>query len=228
MCMHEAWRCTHKIVNFNCNGWGRAISLLMMRQYRMGMDTRYFWMGILLFSLICDFDILCGQSSAYFNNHLAIETARSKINNSSLEGNFTNNNFDARNPQLTMVSFGHGDAEKAPDITSITVAPNPSTKGDKVILNVMVADKNSTGLIYLWSEIGNLVVSLNGADTPRPSFMAPHVRGDKNVTFCVTVTNEIGRTSYGNITATIKASNEAAKINSIVLHETIANSTILQ
>lgn len=193
----------------------------------MGMGTRYFWIGILLFSLICDFDILCGQSSAYFNSHLAIETASSNINNSSLEGNFTNNNIDAWKPQLTMVSSGHRDAEKTPVITSITVTPNPSTKGDKVILDVMVADKNPSGLTYLWSEIGNIVVSLNSADTPRPSFIAPHVRGDTNVTFCVTVTNEIGRTSYDNITATIKASNEAAKINSIVLHETIANSTIL-
>ena len=104
---------------------------------------------------------------------------------------------------------------------------NPSTKGDKVILNIAVAYKNLSELMYSWSEMGNLVVSLNGADTPTPSFIAPHVRTDTNVTFCVTVTNELGRTSSGNITATINASNEAAKIISIAIHGMHPNSTTL-
>ena len=183
------------------------------------MVTRCVWLGILLFSLICDFDILRGEASTYFN--------RSIIETGSSNSNFTNNNFDARNPQPTMVSSVHRYTEKAPDIISITVTPNPSTKGDKVNFNIRVADKNSSGLTYFWSEIGNLVVSLNGADTPSPSFIAPHVKADTNVTFCVTVTNEIGRTSYDNITATIKASNKAAQTNSIVLHETTVKNTIL-
>lgn len=134
-----------------------------------------------------------------------------KMHYSSLGGNYTNNNFDTGKAQLTRVSFGHGDAGKEPAITSITAAPNPSTKGDKVILNIMVADENSSSLTYLWSEFGNSVVSLNGADTTSPSFIAPHVKEDTNVTFCLTVTNEMGRTSYGNITATIQASNKAPR-----------------
>ncbi len=193
----------------------------------MGEDTRYLCMGILLLSLICNFDILCGDTSAYFNYHSAIEGGNLKINDSSWGRNVTNNNFDAANPQLTRGFIGYNDADKAPDITSITVTPNPSTKGDKVNFNIRVADKNSSGLTYFWSELGNLVVSLNGADTPSPSFIAPHVKADTNVTFCVTVTNELGRTSYDNITATIKASNKAAKTNSIVLHEMTVNSTVL-
>ncbi len=184
-------------------------------------------MGILLGTLICDFDILSENASAYFNNHSAIESASLKMHYSSLGGNYTNNNFDTGKAQLSRVSFGHGDAGKGPAITSITAAPNPSTKGDKVILNIMVADENSSSLTYLWSEFGNLVVSLNGADTTSPSFIAPHVKEDTNVTFCVTVTNEMGRTSYGNITATIQASNKAQRINSIVFHDTIVNSIIL-
>jgi len=124
--------------------------------------------------------------------------------------------FDTRKSLLTKATFSNSNPEEEiPVIDSITVSPNPSTKGDKVILNIAVAYKNSSGLKYSWSEEGEIVVSLNGADTASPSFIAPHVRGETNVTFCVTVTNEIGRTSYGNITAKIQPSNTAAKITSI-------------
>ena len=123
-------------------------------------------------------------------------------------------NFDTRKSFLTKVTFSNPEGE-TPIIESITASPNPSTRGDKVILNIAVASKNSSGLKYSWAEVADLVVSLNGADTPSPSFIAPHVSGETNVTFCVTVTNEIGRTSSGNITAIIKPSNTAAKITSI-------------
>ena len=117
---------------------------------------------------------------------------------------------------MTKATFSNSNPEGGiPIIESITASPNPSTKGDKVILNIAVAYKNSSGLKYSWSEVGHLVVSLNGADTASPSFIAPHVRGETNVTFCVTVTNEIGRTSSGNITAKIQPSNSAPKITSI-------------
>ena len=114
---------------------------------------------------------------------------------------------------MTKATFSNSNPEGGiPIIESITASPNPSTKGDKVILNIAVAYKNSSGLKYSWSEVGHLVVSLNGADTASPSFIAPHVRGETNVTFCVTVTNESGRTSSGNVTAIIKLSNAVAKI----------------
>jgi len=135
---------------------------------------------------------------------------------SSGNSNSISDNFDTRKSLLTKATFSNSNPEGGiPIIESITASPNPSTKGDKVILNVAVAYKNSSGLKYSWSEVGHLVVSLNGADTPSPSFIAPHVRGETSVTFCVTVTNEIGRTSYGNITAIIKPSNTEAKITSI-------------
>ena len=135
---------------------------------------------------------------------------------SSGNSNSISDNFDTRKSFLTKAILSHSNPEgEIPIIESITASPNPSTKGDKVILNIAVANKNSSGLKYSWSEVGNLVVSLNGADTPSPSFIAPHVRGETNVTFCVTVTNEIGRTSSGNITAKIQPSNTAAKITSI-------------
>ena len=135
---------------------------------------------------------------------------------SSGNSNSISDNFDTRKSLLTKATFSDSNPEGGiPIIESITASPNPSTKGDKVILNIAVAYKNSSGLKYSWSEVGHLVVSLNGADTPSPSFIAPHVRGETNVTFCVTVTNEIGRTSYGNITAKIQPSNSAPKITSI-------------
>jgi len=144
-----------------------------------------------------------------------------------LGSNFTNI-IDARSSLLTKISCSDSNAEEGPVITAITATPNPSTKGDKVILNIIVAYKNLSWLKYSWSEIGNLVVSLNGADTPTPSFLSPHVNGDTNVTFCVTVTNEVGQTSSGNITAIIKASNGAAKITSIAIHTMHSNATALQ
>lgn len=135
---------------------------------------------------------------------------------STLNSNSISDNFDTRKSLLTKATFSNSNPEvELPVIESITVNPNPSTKGDKVILHIAVAYKNSSNLNYSWSEVGHLVVSLNGADTSSPSFIAPQVRGETNVTFCVTVTNEIGRTSYGNITAIIKPSNTGAKITSI-------------
>lgn len=184
-------------------------------------------MGIVLCSLFSDFDILTGHVSAYLNNYASLKTPESKLYDSYGGSDFTNN-FDARTSLLTKIPCSDSNAEEEPVITSITVTPNPSTKGDKVILNIIVAYKNLSGLKYSWSEIGNLVVSLNCADTPSPSFIAPHVRGDTNVTFCVTVTNEIGRTSSGNITAIIKASNGEAKITSIAIHTIHSNATTLR
>ena len=173
-------------------------------------------MGILLGSLFSNFDILSWYVSAYINDyHDRIKTLNSKMYSSG-HSNSISDNFDTRKSLLTKAIFSNSNPEgEIPVIESITVSPNPSTKGDKVILNIAVAYKNSSGLKYSWSEVGHLVVSLNGADTASPSFIAPHVRGETNVTFCVTVTNEIGRTSYGNITAIIKPSNTEAKITSI-------------
>lgn len=184
-------------------------------------------MGIVLYSLFSHFDILTGHVSAYLNNYARLKTADSKVYDSNLGSNFTNI-IDARTSLLTKISCSDNNAEEGPVITAITATPNPSTKGDKVILNIIVAYKNLSELKYSWSEIGNLVVSLNGADTPSPSFIAPHVRGDTNVTFCVTVTNELGRTSSGNITAIIKASNGAAKITSIAIHTMHSSASTLR
>jgi hypothetical protein len=182
------------------------------------LGTKYLWIGIVLGSLFSNFDILSGHVSAYDNDsHDRIKTLNSKMFDSSGNSNSISDNFDTRKSLLTKASFSNNNPEEEiPVIESITVSPNPSTKGDKVILNIAVAYKNSSGLKYSWSEVGNLVVSLNGADTPSPSFIAPHVRGETNVTLCVTVTNETGRTSSENITAIIKPSNTAAKITSIV------------
>jgi hypothetical protein len=175
------------------------------------------WVGILLGSLFSNFDILSWHVSAYNNDyHDRIKTLNSKMYDSSGHSNYISDNFDTRKSLLTKATFSNSNSEgELPVIESITVSPNPSTKGDKVILNIAVAYKNSSGLKYSWSEVGHLVVSLNGTDTASPTFIAPHVRGETNVTFCVTVTNEIGRTSYGNITAIIKPSNTEAKITSI-------------
>jgi hypothetical protein len=173
------------------------------------------WIGIVLGSLFSSFDILSWHVSAYNNDyHDLSKTVNSKMYDSSGHSNSISDNLDTRKSPLTNAILSNPEVE-IPVVESITVSPNPSTKGDKVILNIAVSYKNSSGLKYSWSEVGDLVVSLNGADTPSPSFIAPHVRGETNVTFCVTVTNETGRTSSGNITAIIKPSNTAAKITSI-------------
>ena len=179
--------------------------------------TKYLWGGVLLGSLFSNFGILSGHVSAYNNDyHDQIKTLNSKMYNSSGNSNSIIDNLDTRKSLLTKAAFSNRNPEEEiPVIKSITVSPNPSIQGDKVILNIAVAYKNSSALKYSWSEVGSLVVSLNGADTPSPSFIAPHVRGETNVTFCVTVTNESGRTSSGNVTAIIKLSNAVAKIISI-------------
>lgn len=173
--------------------------------------------GMVVCSLIWDCGILTEHVSAYINKNVSLISPDSKSCGSCVDSNSTNI-LDERTSLLTKISLGNNNAKEEPAITSITVTPNPSTKGDKVILKIIVDYKNASSLKYSWTEIGNLVVSLNGADTSSPSFLAPHLTADTNVTFGVTVTNEIGRTGSGNITAIIKASNEAVKITSISIN----------
>jgi hypothetical protein len=103
-----------------------------------------------------------------------------------------------------------------PTITAIGANPNPSSHGDKVDLYVQVSSKDNGNFTYSWSEYGPLVVSLSGADTASPSFVAPHLKRDTNVTFSVTVSDENGRASSMNITAIIKSSSgQLAIVNSV-------------
>jgi hypothetical protein len=61
--------------------------------------------------------------------------------------NSISDNFDTRKSLLTKATFSSSNPEgEIPIIESITASPNPSTKGDKVILNIAVAYKNSSGL----------------------------------------------------------------------------------
>ena len=179
--------------------------------------AKYLWIGVVLGSLFSDIGIITAHVSAYYNdNQDWSETLNPKMYISFRHSNSISDNSDTRKSLLNEEIRNYSNPEEEiPVIESISVSPNPSTKGDKVFLNISVAYKNLSGLKYSWSEVGNLVVSLNGADTRSPSFIAPHVRGITNVTFCVTVTNETGRTAYGNVTATIIPSNTGAKITSI-------------
>lgn len=86
----------------------------------------------------------------------------------------------------------------------LTATPNPSVHGDIVVLKVHVSNEEVSSFRYLWSEHGPLIVPLSGADTASPSFIAPRLMVDTNITFSVTVTNEIGRASSMNITASIR------------------------
>lgn len=97
-------------------------------------------------------------------------------------------------------------SNESPVITVIGVNPNPSSHGDIVNLYVQVSSKDQDNFTYSWSEYGPLVVSLSGADTPSPIFIAPQLKKDTNVTFSVTVSDENGRASTMNITTTIKSS----------------------
>jgi hypothetical protein len=123
-------------------------------------------------------------------------------------------------PTLLISQYDSAESEfvsnGTPVITALGVHPNPSTHGDIVTLNVLVMNSDQDNFNYLWSEIGPLIVSLSSADTPSPSFIAPHLEKDTNVTFSVTVSNEIGRASTMNITTLIKGSSgQLAKITSV-------------
>src|SRR6476619_1735705 len=175
--------------------------------------AKYLWIGVVLGSLFSDIGIMTAHVSAYYNDN---QDWSETLNPKMYICNSISDNSDTRKSLLNEEILNYSNPEEEiPVIESISVSPNTSTKGDKVFLNITVAYKNLSGLKYSWSEVGNLVVSLNGADTRSPSFIAPHVRGITNVTFCVTVTNETGRTASGNVTATIIPPNTGAKITSI-------------
>jgi hypothetical protein len=107
-------------------------------------------------------------------------------------------------------------SRQPPTITAIGANPNPSSHGDTVNLYVQVSSKDKGNFTYSWSEYGPLVVSLSGADTASPSFVAPHLERDTNVTFSVTVSDGNGRASSMNITAIIKSfSGRLAIVNSV-------------
>lgn len=107
-------------------------------------------------------------------------------------------------------------SSQPPTITAIGANPNPSSHGDTVNLYVQVSSKDKGNFTYSWSEYGPLVVSLSGADTASPSFIAPHLKRDTSVTFSVTVSDQNGRASSMNITAVIKSSSgQLAIVNSV-------------
>jgi hypothetical protein len=112
--------------------------------------------------------------------------------------------------------LSNNNLSQIPIITSLTVTPNPSVHGDIVVLKVHVSNEEVSSFRYLWSEHGPLIVPLSGADRASPSFIAPRLMVDTNITFSVTVTDEIGRASSMNITASIKNSTYEAPEISLV------------
>ncbi len=69
---------------------------------------------------------------------------------SSGNSNSISDNFDTRKSLLTKATFSNSNPEGGiPIIESITASPNPSTKGDKVILNIAVAIQKLVGLKVL-------------------------------------------------------------------------------
>jgi hypothetical protein len=112
--------------------------------------------------------------------------------------------------------LSNNNLSQIPIITSLTVTPNPSVHGDILVLKVHVSNEEVNSFRYLWSEHAPLIVPLSGADTASPSFIAPRLMVDTNITFSVTVTNENGRASSMNITASIKNSTYEAPEISLV------------
>jgi hypothetical protein len=65
--------------------------------------------------------------------------------------------------------------------------------------------RDSDGSIqsYLWTQISGNTVALNGANTKKATFIAPTITSSTNLTFKLTVTDDLGAKTSDEITITI-------------------------
>lgn len=77
-------------------------------------------------------------------------------------------------------------------------------KGSAVTLDGSAStDPDGTIAGYQWSQISGPVVTLNGANTVKPTFTAPQVTADTVLTFALTVVDNLGFTGSANVNVTV-------------------------
>jgi len=77
------------------------------------------------------------------------------------------------------------------------------------------SDPEGGTLDYSWSQIGTPAVALQGAATATPSFTAPEVAADTDLTFELTVTDQNGLTATDTVTATVRNLGGAGQNNRV-------------
>ncbi|MDQ3563215.1 MAG: PKD domain-containing protein [Pseudomonadota bacterium] len=65
-------------------------------------------------------------------------------------------------------------------------------------------DPDGSIIAYAWSQTGGPAVSLNGADTPTPHFIAPLSGNDEVLSFTLTVSDDIGASASDSVTITVQ------------------------
>ena len=138
-------------------------------------------------------------------------------NATALSTSFTAPDVSANTTVLFTLNVSDG-AAHATDAVMIAIAdtntppsadagyPRTVTEGDTVTLDGRRSNDPEDGnsLSYLWAQTSGPRVTLIGPSTATPTFTAPNVAGDTDITFTLTVTDSGSFTDTDNVTITVQ------------------------
>ena len=110
---------------------------------------------------------------------------------------------------MTVTVRADNDAPSANAGRDVTV-----DEGDSVTLDGRgSSDPESGTLTYAWTQGGSPTVTLSGAATARPTFSAPQLMANADLTFTLTVTDPAGLSASDTVVVTVRADDDAPSAN---------------
>gem|GEM_PF-3578102 len=123
------------------------------------------------------------------------------------------------------------------DTVTITVnadddAPSVNAGADQVVeegavvsLGASATDPEGQGLTYTWTQTAGPSVALTGANGAAPSFSAPNMAANTDLTFQVAVSDGTN-TTYDTVTITVNADDDAPSDLAVVLDPVVGDATV--
>ncbi|MFO0827153.1 MAG: hypothetical protein U0572_03300 [Phycisphaerales bacterium] len=96
-------------------------------------------------------------------------------------------------------------------------------EGANVTLGASATDPEGQGLSYTWTQVGGPSVTLAHPHGPTPSFVAPELPANAQLTFQVAVSDGTN-VSYDTVTVTVNADNDAPTDVAIDVHDIVPES----
>ena len=110
---------------------------------------------------------------------------------------------------MTVTVRADNDAPSANAGRDVTV-----DEGDSVTLDGRgSSDPESGTLTYAWTQGGSPTVTLSGAATARPTFSAPQLKANADLTFTLTVTDPAELSASDTVVVTVRADDDAPSAN---------------
>jgi len=111
---------------------------------------------------------------------------------------------------LLLSIFACGDNDNPPQNTVPTIviaAPLEANELETITLKATASDADGTIASYAWLQDSGTEVTLTGSDTDNISFTSPEVLADEELTFSLTVTDNLGASVSAKTSITVKFAN---------------------